>query len=36
MQSMGGHLSLCREKGQAVFTVAVPMHVQAQEQNTLI
>lgn len=36
LQSMGGHLSLSREKGLAVFTVAVPMHALVQEQESLI
>jgi len=36
LQSMGGHLALSRERGRAVFTVAVPMHVPVQEQQSLI
>lgn len=36
LQNMGGHLSLCRDKNSAVFTVAIPIYQPAEEQNSLI
>jgi nitrogen-specific signal transduction histidine kinase len=36
IQSMGGHLSLCRDRNSAVFTVAVPIYAPPEEQTSLL
>lgn len=35
LQSMGGHLSLCRDRDSALFVVAVPQYRPAEEQKKL-